>query len=62
VYHDSDFYRQRHKDRVAEMRRDYQRAQAWPKVKPSMRIVRYVQSMRSHMRWHSARRAPVYRP
>jgi hypothetical protein len=60
-YHDSDFYSQRHQDRVAEMRRAYQRAQAWPRMKP-VRVTRYVRSAWSRMRWHSPRRAPVFRP
>jgi len=62
VYYDSDFYRQRHQERVAEMQRDYERAQAWPRAKSPRPIAQYVRSMRSRMRWHAPRRAPVFRP
>jgi hypothetical protein len=61
-YHDSDYYRQRHQERMAEMRAEYQRAQRWRQSSVSAWIKRYAQAVWSRMRWAYARRAPAYRP
>ena len=58
-YYDSDFYRQRHQERMAETRREYQCAQAW---RESRAHAGYAQSAWSRMRWAFPRRAPVFRP
>jgi hypothetical protein len=61
IHYDSDFHRQRQRERMAEIRADYQRAQAprqsraWPHVR------NYARSAWSHMRWANPRRAPVFR-
>lgn len=61
-YHDSDFYRQRHQERMAEMRAEYQRAQPWRQSRASATIKRYAQSAWARMRWAFTRRAPAFRP
>jgi hypothetical protein len=62
VYHyDSDFYRQRHRERTAEMRREYERAQPWRESSRRASVKRYAQSAWSRMRWAFPRRAPSYR-
>jgi hypothetical protein len=61
VFHyDSDFHRQRQKERMAEMRDEYQRVQRASQPREQRRFRRYAQSARSHMRFNP-RRAPVYR-
>lgn len=60
MHYDSDFYRQRHQDRVAEMRRDYERSQKRPKAKSFVSVAENVRSISSRM--HVPRRAPVFRP
>jgi inosine/xanthosine triphosphate pyrophosphatase family protein len=59
-YYDSDFYRQRHQERMAEMRAEYQRAQAWRRSTASASVKRYARSAWS--RWAFGRRAPAFRP
>jgi len=61
-YYDSDFYRQRHKERVAEMRAEYQRAQPWRHSKASSWSKRVAHAVWSRMRWAFARCAPAFRP
>jgi hypothetical protein len=61
-YYDSDFYRQRHQERMAEMRAEYQRAQAWCESRARASVKRYAHSAWSRMRWAFPRRAPVFRP
>jgi hypothetical protein len=57
-YYDVDFYRQRYEEKMAEMRRDYQRP---PQRRQNVFApwMQYVSSVWSRPRW---RRAPVYRP
>ena len=57
--YDPDFYRQAHRERMAEMRADYQRAQARAQSKAFANFMRYARSAFSHAR--SARRAPAFR-
>jgi hypothetical protein len=59
-YYDSDFHRQRQKERMAEMRDEYRRVQAHSESRARSRMRRYAEAARSHMRFHP-RRAPVYR-
>jgi hypothetical protein len=61
-YYDSDFYRQRHQERMAEMRAEYQRAQPWRQPRASGSIKRYARSAWARMPWAFARRAPAVRP
>ena len=58
--YDSDFYRQSQKERMAEMRDEYQRVQRASESRAQSRFRRYAQSALSHMRFNP-RRAPVYR-
>jgi hypothetical protein len=61
VFHyDSDFHRQRQKERMVEMRDEYQRVQRASESRAQSRFRRYAHFARSHMRFHP-RRAPVYR-
>jgi hypothetical protein len=60
-YYDSDFYRQWQQERMAEMRAEYQRAQAWRESRARASVKRYAQSTWSRMRWVFPRRAPVFR-
>ena len=59
-HYDSDFHRQRQKERMAEMRDEYQRVQRASGSRAQSRFGRYAQSARSRMRFNP-RRAPVYR-
>ena len=59
-HYDADFHRQRQKERMAEMRDEYQRVQRASESRAPSRVRRYAQSARSRM-WFSPRRAPVYR-
>jgi hypothetical protein len=61
-YYDSDFYRQRHQERMAEMRAEYQRAQPWRQPRASGSIKRYARSAWARMPSAFARRAPAVRP
>jgi hypothetical protein len=61
VFHyDSDFHRQRQKERMAEMGDEYQRVQRANEPRSQSRVRRYAQSAWSRMRFNP-RRAPVYR-
>jgi hypothetical protein len=60
-YYDSDFYRQHHQERMAEMRAEYQRAQAWRRPRASASVKRHARSAWSRMWWAFARRAPAFR-
>ena len=57
--YDPDFYRQCHRERVEQLRADYQRAQARPQPKGSSRFMRYARAAFSHA--PSPRRAPAFR-
>jgi hypothetical protein len=57
--YDSDFYRQCHRERVEQMRAEYQRAQAPPQSKAPSCVMRYARSAFSRAR--STRRAPAFR-
>ena len=59
-HYDSDFHRQRQKERMAEMRDEFQRVQQASESRAQGRFRRYAHSARSHMRFNP-RRAPVYR-
>lgn len=59
-YYDSEIHRQRQKERMSEMRDEYQRVQAAGGSRARSRMKRYAQVVRSHMPIHP-RRAPVYR-
>jgi hypothetical protein len=61
-YYDSDFYRQRHQERMAEMKVEYRRAQPWREAEASARAKRYARSAWSRMRWAFARRPPAFPP
>ena len=59
--YDPDFYRQCYRERVDQLRAEYQRAQARPqsKAKAFSRFIRYARSAFSRVR--SPRRAPAFR-
>jgi hypothetical protein len=59
-YYDSDYHRRRQKERMSEIRDEYQRVQAAGESRARSRMRRYAQVVRSHMPIHP-RRAPVYR-
>jgi hypothetical protein len=59
-YYDSEVHRQRQKERMSEMRDEYQRVQAADGSRARSRMRRYAQAAWSHMPIHP-RRAPVYR-
>jgi hypothetical protein len=59
-YYDSDYHRQRQKERMAEIRDEYQRVQAASGPRVQSRMRRFAQAARAHMPIHP-RRAPVYR-
>jgi hypothetical protein len=61
-YHDPQYQRQRQQERMAEMRKDYRRAQPAPRdeSQPRERMSMYMRSMWRWMRRHSTRRAPAY--
>jgi hypothetical protein len=59
-YYDSDYHRQRQKERMSDVRDEYQRVQAAGESRARSRMRRYAQVVRSHMPIHP-RRAPVYR-
>jgi hypothetical protein len=60
-YNDSDFRRQRQQERMAEMRDEYQRVQAYRSSRARAGVKRNARSAWSTMRWFVARRAPVFR-
>jgi hypothetical protein len=55
-YRDPEFYRQRHREKVEELRADYQRAQARSEPRASAHVARWARSV-----W-SARRSPAHAP
>ena len=57
--YDPDFYRQCHRERMEQLRAEYQGAQARPQSKVSSRFMRYARSAFSRAR--SPRRAPAFR-
>jgi hypothetical protein len=58
-YHHPDYQRQRHEERMAQMREDYRRAQ--PHWRHEWQRRKRVRSIWEWMRQHSVRRAPAYR-
>jgi hypothetical protein len=61
MYHyDSDFHRQRQRERMAEIRDEYQRVQASSEPRARARFRRYARSAWSQVRV-IPRRAPVFR-
>jgi hypothetical protein len=65
IYHDHHFQHQRYRERFAEMREEYRRAQASPRQEArshlSMSFARQMRSLGERFRRYSARRAPAYR-
>jgi hypothetical protein len=61
MHYDSDFHRMRQRERMAEMRAEYQRVQRHGQSPASARMRRYAASTWSHMRHPIARRAPAFR-
>lgn len=61
IHYDSDFHRQCQRERMAEIRAEYQRVQAHGERSARASIARYARSAWSHMRWADARRSPVFR-
>lgn len=59
MYYDSESRRQRQRERVAEIRAEYQRVQRHGDAGISVAMRRYAQSAWSHVRWAVPRRAPV---
>ena len=59
-YYDSNFHRQRQRERMAEIRDEYRRVQAASEQGASARIARYARSAWSQVRV-IPRRAPVFR-
>jgi hypothetical protein len=57
--YDPDFYRQCHRERMEQLRAEYQCAQARPQPKASSRFMRYARSAFTHAR--APRRAPAFR-
>jgi hypothetical protein len=56
--YDPAIYRQLHDEKVAQLRRDYQRAQG----RRRSSVERFMESVRSvRLQWRSQRRAPIYR-
>ena len=58
-YYDPEFYRQHHREKTAEIRAQYQHAQAWPRASESTRVVQWTRSVWERAR--SPRRAPAFR-
>ena len=61
IHYDYEFHRQRQRERMAEIRAEYQRAQATSGSKAGAAIRQSAQWAWSRRRWASARRAPVFR-
>lgn len=59
--YDSDFDRQRQRERTAQIRAEYRRCQAYRPSPTATRARRYARSAWSHVRWAIPRRAPVFR-
>ena len=61
MHYDSSFHRMRQRERMAEMRAEYQRVQRHEQSRASARMSRYARSAWSHMRHPIARHAPAFR-
>ena len=61
MYYDSESRRQRQRERMAEIREEYQRVQRHRESRISAAMRRYAQSAWSHRRSAVPRRAPVTR-
>ena len=61
MHYDYEFHRQRQRERMAEIRAAYQRAQANSDSQAYSAIRRAARWAWSRRRWASARRAPVFR-
>lgn len=59
--YDYEFHRQRQRERMAEIRAEYQRAQTTSESKAATAIRRSARWAWSRKRWASVRRAPVFR-
>jgi hypothetical protein len=55
--YDSDYYRQCYRERMAQLRADYQQAAMRPAAKAVASMAEYARSAWSRRRWPSARRA-----
>lgn len=60
-HYDFEFHRQRQRERVDEIRAEYQRAQVTGDSRAAAVIRRSAQWAWSRKRWASPRRAPVFR-
>ena len=61
MHYDAEYHRQRQRERMAEIRAEYQRVQAEGESRMAETIGRYAQSAWSHMRHVVAHRAPISR-
>ncbi len=61
MHYDYEFHRQRQRERMTEIRDEYQRAQATSDSRAAAAITRWARWAWSRRRWASARRAPVFR-
>lgn len=61
MYYDSAFHRQRQRERMAEIRAEYQRAQPYAQSRASKAMRRYASWAWAHKGWVVPRRAPVFR-
>ena len=61
IHYDYEFHRQRQRERMAEIRAEYQRAQATENSRAADVIRRSARWAWSRKRWAFARRAPVFR-
>jgi hypothetical protein len=61
MYYDSESRRQRQRERMAEIRAEYQSVQRHRESRISAAMQRYSRSAWSHVRWAVPRRAPVSR-
>jgi hypothetical protein len=59
--YDPDFYRQCHRERMEQLRAEYQRAQARPQPKASSRFMQYARSAFAFSHARFPRRAPAFR-
>jgi hypothetical protein len=61
MHYDYEFHRQRQRERMAEIRAEYQRAQVTSNSRVATAIKRSAWWGWSRKRWAIARRAPVFR-
>ena len=61
IHYDHEFHRQRQHERMAEIRAEYQRAQATSESRAAVAIMRWARWTWSRKRRAAARRAPVIR-